>query len=484
MQQRHIDKALFEDNIHEKHLRWRKHAVISRNRHRIPHWPRRHRDRSALHLQPRHRIEGVSRAHARNVARGTGGVASQEGRRTASRSQSHPGKASPIERILRSRARSLRSHEPVCGDWNTSAADAAGSSSTAGIATLAPAFAQALPSLADVRVEYSHEVNAELVYELCAALVREGLGTGETWKQSGGSALAFAQHAMMSGIGAERGDLLRRNVEFHLELSDVLGRAGSDAALESGQLAVTIECGGAGYFKIGPAIDALEAEAEGLGAAFHWALTYALYRVMRIYNHDDALMYEERMRDYAAEDEEENRGQYEFPEVEKALPECIQKTLKRDSSDWRTHDRELLRRFRTGKFSPWIERLRRIQRLSRLPLKHSRDYIEAGYYDEPPLPSLLVSFKEHDAIIACFDEEGQYMMEGTAEPTVCVVFSPRNADEVRHALRIVERFVALNFELFQLDSAKFSVGIRSACWPGGGWIVRWPDRSNGPSASS
>jgi hypothetical protein len=35
-----------------------------------------------------------------------------------------------------------------------------------------------------------------------------------------------------------------------------------------------------------------------------------------------------------------------------------------------------------------------------------------------------------------------------------------------------------------LDSAKFSVGIRSACWPGGGWIVRWPDRSNGPSASS
>jgi hypothetical protein len=39
-------------------------------------------------------------------------------------------------------------------------------------------------------------------------------------------------------------------------------------------------------------------------------------------------------------------------------------------------------------------------------------------------------------------------------------------------------------KIFKLDSAKFSVGIRSACWPGGGWIVRWPDRSNGPSASS
>jgi hypothetical protein len=330
------------------------------------------------------------------------------------------------------------------------ARDTAGTASASGVTTLAPAFGQALPSLTGVRAEYSHEVNAELVYELCAALVCEGLGTAETWEQSGGNALAFAQHAMMSGIGAERGDLIQRNVEYHMEVSDQLGHAGSDTELESGQLVVTIECGGSGYFKIRPAIDALEAEAEGLGAAFYWALTLALYRVMRIYNHDDALMYEERMREYAAEDDEENRSQYEFPEVEKALPECIQKTLKRECSDWKARDRDLLRRFHTGKFSSWIERLRRIQRLSRLPLKESREYLEYGYYDEPPLPSLLVAFKEHDAITACFDEEGQYMMEGTAEPAVCVVFSPQKPEEVRHALLIVDRFIALNCELFQL----------------------------------
>lgn len=387
---------------------------------------------------------------ASNDAGGTGSAVQSKGRRAARGSQSNPREAPQIARILRSRTRGLRGHQPACGDRNTSAPDAAGSSPTSGIATLAPAFALSLPSLADIRAEYSHEVNAELVYELCAALVREGQGTAETWKQSGFNALAFAQNAIMRAIGAERGDLLRRNVEYHLEVSDVLGRAGSDAALESGRLAVKIECGGAGYLKIGPAIDALEAEAEGLGAAFYWALTHALYRVMRIYNHDDALMHEERMRDYAAEDEEENRGQYEFPELEKALPECIRKTLKRESSDWRAHDRKRLRRFRNGKFGSWIERLRRIQRLSRLPLKQSRDYLESGYYDDPPLPSLLVSFKDQDAIVACFDEEGQSMMEGTAEPTVCAVFSPRKADEVRHALRIVERFVAFNCELFQL----------------------------------
>ena len=355
-----------------------------------------------------------------------------------------------MQRIMRSRARRLRSDQALCAAGKLSAPDAARTTSAIGIATLAPAFGQALPSLAGVRADYNHEVNAELVYELCAALVREGLGTAETWKKSGGNALRFAQHAMMSAIGTERGDLLQRNVEYHLEVSDQLGRAGSDVELESGQLVVTVECGGSGYFRIGPALDALEAEADGLGAAFYWALTFALYRVMWIYNHDNALMYEERMRDYAAEDEAENQGQYEFPEVEKALPECIRKTQKRESPDWKAHDRDLLRRFRNGKFSSWFERLRRIQCLSRLQLKQSREFLESGYYDDPPLPTLLVVFKEHDAITACFDEEGQSMMEGTAEPAVCVVFSPRQPEQVRHAIRIVERFIALNCELFQL----------------------------------
>jgi len=355
-----------------------------------------------------------------------------------------------MQRILRSRTIRRRSDQALCAAGQLSAPDAARTTSSNGIATLAPAFGQALPSLADVRAEYSHEVNAELVYELCATLVREGLGTAETWKKSGGNALAFAQHVMMSAIGTERGDLLQRNVEYHLEVSDQLGRAGSDAELESGQLVVTVECGGSGYFRIGPALDALEAEAEGLGAAFYWALTFALYRVMWIYNHDNALMYEERMRDYAAEDDAENQGQYEFPEVEKALPECIRKTQKRESPDWKARDRDLLRRFHNGKFSSWFERLRRIQRLSRLPLKQSREYLELGYYDDPPLPSLLVVFKEHDAISACFDEEGQSMMEGTAEPAVCVAFSPRQPEQVRHAMRIVDRFIALNCELFRL----------------------------------
>jgi hypothetical protein len=44
---------------------------------------------------------------------------------------------------------------------------------------------------------------------------------------------------------------------------------------------------------MGPAIAALAAEAAGLGAAFYWTLTYALYGVMRIYNHNNAFQYED-----------------------------------------------------------------------------------------------------------------------------------------------------------------------------------------------
>jgi hypothetical protein len=290
-----------------------------------------------------------------------------------------------------------------------------------------------------------------LVYDLCAALVREGLGTTETWQKCGESALVFAQHAIMRGIGEERWNLLQRNVEYHLQVSDVAEREGYDTVIENGQLALTIECGGSGYLKIGPAIDALEEEAAGLGAAFYWMLTYALYRVMRIYNHDDALQYEERMKEYAEEEDEGNKEQYEFPEVEKALPECIRQTLQKENHDsWDRRARRLLREHRSGRYGSWIERLRKIQQLSRLPLRHSREFLEERNYDTIPLPALLVAFKDRDAITACFDEEGQYMLEGSSEPTVGVAFSPQEPEEVKQTLRIVGRFVDLNCELFQL----------------------------------
>lgn len=319
-----------------------------------------------------------------------------------------------------------------------------------GVATLAPGFAQGLPVLDSVRTVYSHELRAELLYDLCAALVREGLAGPETWLRSGDSSVVFAQRAVMEAIGEDSWNLLQRNVEYHLSISDIAEREGIDDPLEKRGLAVTIECSSPGFLKIGPAIDALEEEVAGLGAAFYWTLTYALYRVMRIYNHDDALQFEERMHEYA-EDDNVNREQYEFPEVEKALPECIQTSLKRDDHAALVREsRSLLSKHRTGKHRSWIEHLRKIERLSRMRIVTDPCFSEEGCYDSIPLPSLLVAFKEHDAVIACFDEESQYMLEGSSEPALGMVFSPQKSEEVRRATRAVRCFVALNVELFQM----------------------------------
>ena len=83
--------------------------------------------------------------------------------------------------------------------------------------------------------------------------------------ECGESALVFAQRAIMESVGESRWNLLERNVEYHLTVSDVAERDGDDALLENGRLALTIECGGAGFLKIGPALEALEKEGGGPG---------------------------------------------------------------------------------------------------------------------------------------------------------------------------------------------------------------------------
>ena len=353
-----------------------------------------------------------------------------------------------MQRIAQSIPVPRRSDGPLRRRGRSGAADSRGIVIPAGVETLAPAFSLALPVLQGAPAVYSHEFRAELLYELCGALVREGLAGPEIWRNSEESAVLFAQRAIMQSVGETCWSLLQRNVEYHLTISDVADQDGEEKLLGNGRLAVTIECGGSGFLKLGPAIEALESESQGLGAAFYWTLTYALYRVMRVYNHDDAFQYEERMKEYA-EDDPENPKQYEFPEVENSLPECIRLTLKNAYS--RSQDaRRLLSAYGRGRYRHWIERLRKIDRLSRLHLPNDACFREEGGYDTIPLPSLLIAFKEHDAIVACFDEESQYMLEGTSEPALGIVFSPQKADEVRKAIRTVTRFIAFNHEVFEL----------------------------------
>jgi hypothetical protein len=278
-----------------------------------------------------------------------------------------------------------------------------------------------------------------------------GLATPELWTECGEDALAFARRCIVNRIGTNTIELLERTIEFHLEVTDVVGE--DSAGLSTGQLAITIHCSGCGYLKIGPALRALESEEEGLGTAFYWTLVRSLYRVMRIYDHSDAQAYEENLIEYAQEDDPANRDQYEFPDVEKALPDCIAKSLKHESEHWRLDYRRLLWRHRNGRYRNWIGHVGATAKLARVKARSSEREDLDGYYDGPPLPALLIVFEEHDAVAACFDEESQHMLEGSAEPTFCAVFTLDNAGQCSVAIRGVERFIRVNQELCELIEA-------------------------------
>jgi hypothetical protein len=62
----------------------------------------------------------------------------------------------------------------------------------------------------------------------------------------------------------------------------------------------------------------------------------------------------------------------------------------------------------------------------------------------------LIVFEEHDAIAACFDEESQHMLEGSAEPAFCAVFALDNPEQCSAAMRAVERFVLMNRAVCEL----------------------------------
>jgi hypothetical protein len=303
------------------------------------------------------------------------------------------------------------------------------------------------PTLCDIPTLYSYEVHSELLFDLCASLLCCGVATPDLWAAANESGNVFVQNVIRRAITDERIDLLERNLEYHMQIVDVVHRYGYDRALESSELAITINSGKCGYLVIGEALDALEQEEPGLGAAFYWQLLTSLNRVMRTYDHNDAFMHEEQLREWAAMEEEEAVAQYEFPEVEKGLPEYIRDTVK--SGGARLEHRQLLRSHRKGPFGKWIARLQKIQRLTRLYPKTGND-LGDGYYDSAPLPTILIVFKENDVIAACFDEESQHMLEGSPEPNFSLVFTPKSEAGVLRTKRIVERFVLLNCELFQL----------------------------------
>jgi hypothetical protein len=193
----------------------------------------------------------------------------------------------------------------------------------------------------------------------------------------------------------------------------------------------------------GSALGLLEETRTGLGSAFYFLLVSSINRWIGVYDHGDAMLYENNLRDMAEQEDPDNVDAYQIPNVAEALPSCLQ-----SSREWTEREaRILLRSAHNGPCKDWIDRLLRINRLSHLRV--SRLNIDRDY-DYPPLPSLLIIFHRNDAVEASFEAEAQYMYEVSHEPTFAATFHLDDMEECRAIMRSLAAFCLLNRELFEL----------------------------------
>jgi len=346
-----------------------------------------------------------------------------------------------MRRITKPGARRRGSGQEIVFRHDASARSPKRTASAADIALLGQGCGETLPSLRRIPTSYRLETNGERLYRLCLALVERNLADKQLWQLTGKAPVVFARSAIERLIEEFTGGVLEDNVEYCCEIRDDFGTGyWRNGDLGDGKLMAAFELQACGYLKIGAALDALEQQERFLGAAFYFLLRTSLYCWIRIYDHTDAEAYNEQLHDWMEQDEPESRDAYEFPAVDEAIPEPVRtaKDLTYPSA------RRLLKRHLEGPHSVWIQKLLTLHRLSRLKGQVMRF---EGEYDDPPVPSLLLVFRENDAIQACFDHESERYNETTNEPSCAVCFRPEAGEEFDAALRTMAIFLRFNIEL-------------------------------------
>jgi len=194
-----------------------------------------------------------------------------------------------------------------------------GASPSTRLSTLAPATALSLPSLTGVPPSYEYYDGDERLFAFLHRLAELGIAStapAEIEKLRT-SPLAYAEASLASWVNAQGGDTIDGNINYSLAIQTVAEEMLANKTMKD-SLLITAEAAYCGYMVAGAALDALEAKAKGLGEAFYRVLYTSLVRWMRIYDYSDARYYVDEMKQMAEGDNESD--QYEFPDVEAAIP--------------------------------------------------------------------------------------------------------------------------------------------------------------------
>jgi hypothetical protein len=291
-----------------------------------------------------------------------------------------------------------------------------------------------LPQLAGIQPELQWVSDDRSLVTLSKNLVELSLSDPRDWAGCGkdpGKFLVTTVHRWIDGNGASQ---IRRRFDLHLTITDTILAYPDRDAVED-KLFLIIDPESAGYVVLKPAIELLESVHSRLPASLFHSLIGSINQWMRTYDYRDAEEHAELLREWAGSDD--NPDDYEFPDVER----CTPKSLKGPTLG--THG---ITRTLTSTADPAIRRmLEAMLRLNAVSKRYSRPKMTEQIQEElndcnPPLPSLLAVFSEHDAVEGCFDEESQTAYEMEPQPTLIIPMDIKNAASVKRAFESLRGF--------------------------------------------
>jgi hypothetical protein len=286
-----------------------------------------------------------------------------------------------------------------------------------------------LPTLAEIPPEHRFSADDREMIALAETLIKCDVAVPEDWGKSRRDPLKYLFLTLERLIQMHGGSAIDRRFDLDLILSDRLVDY-SDERGPKGTLYLVLDPDSAAFVLLTPTIDLLEKVDPRLPATFYSHFAGALNRWVRVYDYHDAEERVEMLQEWY--EGEENAEQHEVPDVEGCIPKSLKERplslcgLKKINEEVRDlQGRGLL----TG-----LLELCRISKRAKRP-EFTEDMGEQLMDSNPALPCLLAAFSSGDAVVGCFDEEGETALEVTPQPNVIIPLRLSDAMSVRDGFR-------------------------------------------------
>jgi hypothetical protein len=288
-----------------------------------------------------------------------------------------------------------------------------------------------LPCLSGVPTEQRFSADDKEVIALAEILVNIDIAVPEDWERSGRDATKYLLLSLERWIRMHGGSAIDRRFDLDLTLSDRLVDYSDERGPES-TLYLVLDPESAAFVLLTPTIELLEDVHPYLPATFYSHFAGALKRWVRVYDYHDAEERVEMLREWY--EGEENAEQYELPDVEGCTPKSF--TQRPLSICGLKKINEEVRDLRVRALITGLLELCRVSRQAKRP-EFTEDMGEQLMDSNPALPCLLAAFSSGDAVVGCFDEEGETALEVTPQPNVIIPIKLRDARSVRDGFRTV-----------------------------------------------